>query len=518
MSETGSRIDVEEGGLMVDVEEKSPPSYEESVGHRVQGPPVNPMLNVKVTPLMEHYDNGAPSSTPVLFEIETAAGKLGNQRPSFELCLVLDRSGSMAGEKLDMAKRAITEIIQNLRKGDILHCVVYGSVVRTVFRDVQGGGDCKFRDSLIEEVNQLRCEGCTNLSGGLERGVKLITGCKYPRQVGSLRRMFVFSDGIANVGITDVSGVVNLVRTIKARDISVDSFGIGVDFEADMMKNIAEVGGGVFYFIDTPGVISTMVSKAVQEMIGVVGVDAVLKLECDNGTLVRKHYGGLVSEPSTDKRCVIGDLNEDNVRSVLIELGHTPGETGEAVRLRWELAYTAKSSQGDNAEVLRGELALNAVRVEPNSAVCDTRNVAVQNYITIQEASDSDMHIATLLRSGSIDEAKRVQDLQIEMLRGAEGVMQSSLLDGVLEMAIKTRKKLEISGGSKEVQQRVEHGAYLKRSGSKRYIDAYVENKKPPSVGPSEPIGSPSKLMRLASTPVSRLSPKHRKRQRVCTD
>ena len=132
---------------------------------------------------------GVLQSVHVMLEVHT----LGTPpRYPFHLCVVLDRSGSMAGTRMNAAKAAVLATIDALQEGDTLHLVAYDTNAEVVFR----GGDLTNKAELHERVEAIECKGgLTNIGAGLELGRDLLTGAQSPAAV---RRMFLYSDGCAN--------------------------------------------------------------------------------------------------------------------------------------------------------------------------------------------------------------------------------------------------------------------------------------------------------------------------------
>jgi Ca-activated chloride channel family protein len=103
------------------------------------------------------------------------------------------------------------------------------------------------RQHLYNLVDAIRTAGSTNLSGGIEVGAGLLD--KYSHE-GFARRMFLFSDGQANVGLKTRAELTNLVAGYNNKGIITDSFGIGADFDGEIMKGIADAGGSRLFFLN----------------------------------------------------------------------------------------------------------------------------------------------------------------------------------------------------------------------------------------------------------------------------
>jgi Ca-activated chloride channel homolog len=175
-----------------------------------------------------------------------------HERLPLHLALVIDRSGSMSGDKLETAKRAGAYLAHRLRSDDQLSIVAYDDEVTLVHGLAPVGVD----QHLIEaSIGQIWSGGSTNLSGGWLKGVEqlgAIEGGKGPKKV------LLLSDGHANVGIKDDTELAKLARGAADDGVGTTTIGFGDGFDEDLMTGMANEGGGSAYFApgvdDVPGI------------------------------------------------------------------------------------------------------------------------------------------------------------------------------------------------------------------------------------------------------------------------
>lgn len=399
--------------------------------------------------------SGVRGGVHVLFRIKTPAGDaaaLASQRPPLRVVCVLDNSGSMSGQKLTFAKRAVMKLVKHLDTRDELHFVTYNSTARVEFEngDLSEAG----KETLRGRVEAVRAGGGTNLYAGLESAVALLgaqdaTSNKKVDQE-ALQRVFLFSDGCVNAGVTNHEEILSAVRTWAAEGITTTSFGIGADFDETLMRRIAEEGKGRYAFLATAQDIPKLVSKAVHELLDLYASDAVLEVRGEAHTIVSRIYGASSDDvdidgdsdaapAATPGLLNLGDLHHDNVRQVLAELEVAPpGNTQEG------LAFTAAEwiltlqRNGTSAQ-FSGKVELLPTRDRSQLGQEDS---AVQSAFAIQRSADLDLGVARLLARGNREQARDTKAQQVGLLqaalnaaRGAGDDANATILMRVLERA-----------------------------------------------------------------------------------
>lgn len=164
-------------------------------------------------------------------------------RIPLNLCLVLDRSGSMWGEKLMAARKAASGLVKRLWPDDIVSVVAFDDEVDVVARPAAGSE----QSGLIQSIEQIGPGGTTNLSGGWLRGRELLAE---NRREGGVNRVILLTDGQANVGITEPGAAVGLCRDSSAKGFSTTTIGFGEDYDEDLLKAMADAGAGGTYYIE----------------------------------------------------------------------------------------------------------------------------------------------------------------------------------------------------------------------------------------------------------------------------
>ena len=248
----------------------------------------------------------------VNIEIKTGDNTERQAPPVQELFLILDTSGSMEIQhKLEQAKLAIENIIKHMNKDDKFHLVEYNSDSSIVFEDENN------QASMLNKLKSLYTSGGTNLMSGFDQTKILLD--KYSKRT-SLKRIFVFSDGQINVGVTDHGQLLDVVKSMKSKyELTVCSFGIGSDFDEKLMANIADYGSGDFFFIRGADSMNKVINIAYKGFRALMGTNAYLKITTKNGANLVESYGYENSKDGENEIIPIGDIYYNDNMNILLE-------------------------------------------------------------------------------------------------------------------------------------------------------------------------------------------------------
>jgi Ca-activated chloride channel family protein len=173
----------------------------------------------------------------------TAPDAEGQERPAMHLALVVDRSGSMAGPKLEGAKQAARFLVERLGAEDSLALVTFDDEVSLL-----APSEVPDKVRLSEVIEHITPGGSTNLSGGWLKGVEELLRAPDDGQ----KRVLLLSDGHANAGVTDTDSLTGMVSGIKGKEIGTTTIGFGRDFDENLLTAMADAGGGNGYFAEGP--------------------------------------------------------------------------------------------------------------------------------------------------------------------------------------------------------------------------------------------------------------------------
>jgi Ca-activated chloride channel family protein len=187
-------------------------------------------VQLKVEP--EHSFILREESPEVCFRIDlTGAGLTQRRRVPLNLSIIIDRSGSMAGAKIEKAKQAAMLLVDQLTPDDFFSVVAYDSTV-DVLCPSQHVED---KESVREMISRIRPLQGTALYAGLSAGAKEL---RKHYSTTRLNRAILLSDGLANVGPSSPRDLRNLARELASESLSVTTIGVGDDYNEELMAEL----------------------------------------------------------------------------------------------------------------------------------------------------------------------------------------------------------------------------------------------------------------------------------------
>jgi Ca-activated chloride channel family protein len=264
--------------------------------------------------------NGRPGIiVRALLKISGTAPQHAN-RPPIGLSFVIDRSGSMSGDRIEAARVAAARAIERLHPDDVVSVIAFDDVIETVASPERRAR----HHNLVHTLLQLDTRGSTNLSGGWLRGREHMQHAQ--GMIGSLpgssRRILLLTDGHANMGITDPSTLVELARTARRMGITTSTVGVGDGYDDTLLRAMADAGGGNAWYIERPDQSDDVLAEELGNLLSVSAQGLTVKLVLDEAvTMVVMHSDWPTTTPATGTfHFDLGDLYAAEPKPLLLEL------------------------------------------------------------------------------------------------------------------------------------------------------------------------------------------------------
>jgi Ca-activated chloride channel family protein len=340
-------------------------------------------------------------------------------RPSVDLAIVLDRSGSMSGDKIRYAKQAGLELLSRLDARDRVTLISYDSLVNTHTNllAADAAGILRLRSDLLA----IEPGSMTALGPALFTALDELEA--RPPAADRLTHIVLLSDGLANEGETRAEMIGARTARGYKHGTTVSTLGMGLDYNEDLMTEIADQGGGRYHFIEDATQIPAVLADELAGLTSTIAADVSVEFAAHSPTHVDVVHGyvsttendltairvgyigagqtreivGAVEIPAEQLRGQIGDVLE--LGEITVRFRPIDGKAGDAAPLL-ELRIPATVTLGGSDEDVRRsehtEVTVRVVEVE-SAAVMRRATQAVDQHdwataSRVLDEADREMH------------------------------------------------------------------------------------------------------------------------------
>jgi Ca-activated chloride channel family protein len=390
-----------------------------------------------------------------MLELTAPATPVATERRPLALALVLDRSGSMAGEKLDVARRCAAFLIERLAPTDRVALVSFDQEVQLEAPLTEVGPR---RQQLTRAARSIGARGQTNLSGGWLKGVDVLAGLD---DGGHTRRVLLLTDGMANVGVTDETQLARMARGSAGDGIGTTTIGFGDGFSEDLLTAMADAGGGGAHFAPTPDAAPGIFAQEFDDLLALVAqnVSVEIRPAWSEVQLLSILNDAPQVPVASAVQAQLGDAYGDERRRVVFQL-HVPGlpALGPTQVAEVVVRYVAVGEQVAMHEVTL-PLVVNAVSAD--DAAASVPDAEVTEEVTVLLSARAQDEARDLADAGRFDDARRtLHDAAGRLRKASAGSPRAEDLE--LEAKRLEERGDEIGSGGYNVMSR-KHMSYENR-------------------------------------------------------
>jgi len=356
----------------------------------------------------------------VMMELSLRAAEPAGALPRVptDFLVVLDRSGSMSGDKLATARSAVRELVTQLDERDRLALVTYESGAEVLIPLARATEPA--RTEWHRTINAIETAGGTNMSLGLDLALNLLTSEDGRR---AARRILLLSDGHANEGDATPEGLrARCLRAARSEAV-LTTVGIGEGFNEFLMTSLADAGTGNFYYLrdreESQIELASIFTRELEATRETVARSLVVEIEPGEGVRVVDAAGYPLERQGGRVAFRPGSLFAGQERRIWVSLA-VDGQGGSADVGRVTASYVR--DEAPYTVALR-----NLPKVERVQDVEDvytrTDRATWERSVVEEEYGRLRQRLASLVRNGQRDDALR----EIEVYRNEKSTMNEAL-------------------------------------------------------------------------------------------
>jgi Ca-activated chloride channel family protein len=384
-------------------------------------------------------------------------------RPPVNVAFVIDRSGSMGGQKIKLAKQAVQTAVSLLKPTDRFAIVTYDELIDVVAPAT--GATAEAKRNATRALKDVDARGSTNLGEGWLRGCEQVATIQDERYIS---RVILLTDGLANQGITDHDELRRHAGALRARGVMTTTIGLGEDFNEELLRAMSLEGGGNFYFVERASQILDTMTSELQETLDIVARAVTLTVSGPNILTIEPLTDAVVERVGDAWRVILGDAVAEQEFEVVLRINFPTGT------VRHEI--TAQIALEDREGIMRAAGTVTWSYADTHSNDIQARNREVDRIVAELYAGRARQEAVALNRAGEYAKA-------VSALKGvAERIVTYAGDDRDLLATVSSLKN-ESRAFAKEMGELSRKQAYYLSSNSLRMRTANGKARKRPSGG-----------------------------------
>ncbi len=341
------------------------------------------------------------------------------ERTPANVAIVLDRSGSMEGEKIERAKEAAIMALGMLDERDIVSVITYSDTVSVLVPATR----VSERGSLRRMIRSIYADGYTALFAGVSKGADEVS--KFFER-NKVNRVILLSDGLANVGPDSPAALGNLGASLGRAGISVTTIGLGLGYNEDLMVALARKSDGNHAFVENSRDLVRIFEYEFKDVLSVVAQDVEIEINCAEGIRPIRVVGREADIYGNRVVATINQLYSEQEKYLILEVEVLPHPIGTSFKAA-DVSIQYANMVSRQTDVLSG--VATVVFTESKGTVDENVHKETAEAAVLQVATERSERAVELRDKGRVQEAKQLLDENVSYLRSNAEALGSAVLD-----------------------------------------------------------------------------------------
>lgn len=355
------------------------------------------------------------------------------KRTPTNIAIVLDKSGSMQGNKIRHAREAAIMAINQLGPEDIVSVVTYDTTVSVVVPATKVSN----KNSIANMIRQIKANGSTALFAGVSKGADEIRKFISENRVN---RVILLSDGLANVGPQSPSELGQLGTSLSKEGISVTTIGLGLGYNEDLMTQLAGYSDGNHAFVENAQDLAKIFQSEFGDVLSVIAQGVNIEIHCANGVRPIRILGRDSEVIGNKVRTRLNQLYSTQEKYLILEVEVPPRKAGQQKDIA-SVQVNYNNMLNKQQEQLSGLAVANFSRSKQD--VVKAINKGVYEDSVEQVANEASKKAIRLRDEGNIPAAKAALQQSADYLAKESKVVKSEKLIKQQEEALEDAARLE---------------------------------------------------------------------------
>lgn len=339
-----------------------------------------------------------------------------NRAPA-NVAIVIDKSGSMSGERIVNARNAAIMAVNGMGPNDIVSIVAFDDKVEVVTPATK----VTDKNMIKTAIERIEVGGGTGLFAGVSKGAKEVRKFLDRTRVN---RVILLSDGQANIGPSTPAELGQLGSSFAREGISVTTIGLGLGYNEDLMTQLAGYSDGNHAFVENPRDLARIFKQEFGDVSSVVAQEIEVTIRLNLGVRPIRILGREGEISNDVVRLRMNQLYSEQEKFVILEVEIPAGKAGQNLNFAAvDVSYLNMKSKSKDAMSRKVAVAFS----DSSEAVAKAVDRKTMTSAVQQVANVRSKEALQLRDEGKIEQAKKVLDDNAAYLGAQKGLVDEEV-------------------------------------------------------------------------------------------